>query len=753
MSNVAVFTPKHELDNQANVNDFISLGERLQPLNDTYQFSCNYWDGIGNFTVFCVSSKDRSDSNLMHESILPFAKAYITFLGGTKSQISSRMYALRAVNAACVEKYGYVDISKLNATDFDRGASIAQKCLGQGAAYQAGAAMKRFLLFLVENKMITPFVWKSPINKQKEKETGDAADEERQKKMPDDRALLALAKVAAAKTQDMTPRDIFTSSTMTLLFCAPNRGSEPFYLRADCLHEEEMKANRALDLGLPPADIALLIEKETGDKFKVIPERFDDGAIIKLKGIRWFSGKGFGYANKWLPTVMYDSVEVAIERLKEQSLDARQFAKMLEKFHDFPRHRLCPDVDETKLLTTSQAADALGLDTGNYSSSKQMKSSVGNFIKKKGVSTKDYSVNLKILNEVIRAELPEGFPYIPFAKGGGKVKLKWSESLFCNFSNALDRKKGTIFTELFIPQIGVLNNDLAPTKKINRVTGETLKNTQSIFQRWGFDDLSLTSHQLRHMLDTMAAVNGMDGAMRAKWAMRSDPKHNRYYDHTTPEEYGHDFIEDREKSLAVSQHGDIGVIQVQISTPRSIQELNTKASLTAHATDFGMCVTSYLDEPCTKFRDCINCNEHVCKKGDDDMCDRIRERLKTERKLLTKDQKAYENGVPGAEQWYLRRKTSTERYMQLLEMMESNDIEDGALIKLSNIKDVTQLDRALIANNKKVLPEIINFKRIKKVSMEAITSKVKVSAPEQENEKGFFDALDDLDDIDFEETI
>ncbi|MFA0521747.1 integrase, partial [Vibrio sp. 10N.222.55.E8] len=100
-------------------------------------------------------------------------------------------------------------------------------------------------------------------------------------------------------------------------------------------------------------------------------------------------------------------------------------------------------------------------------------------------------------------------------------------------------------------------------------------------------------------LDTMAAVNGMDGEQRANWAMRSDPKHNRYYDHTTPEEYGADFIEDREAELVSrgvmnSPNMDTTQIQVQVATPRTLQELNTKASLTAHTNEFGMCVTSYM---------------------------------------------------------------------------------------------------------------------------------------------------------------
>ncbi len=251
----------------------------------------------------------------------------------------------------------------------------------------------------------------------------------------------------------------------------------------------------------------------------------------------------------------------------------------------------------------------------------------------------------------------------------------------------------------------------------------------------------------------MAAVNGMDGEQRANWAMRSDPKHNRYYDHTTPEEYGADFIEEREKEL-VSQglmdNSATGTtqIQVQVATPRTLQELNTKAALTAHTNEFGMCVTSYMAEPCTKYRDCINCDNQVCEKGHDGKCERVRQRLKDEKRLLKMDKKAVDEGVQGAVQFYERRKLTTERCEQLLTMMEDPSIEDGSLIRLLNVEDVTQLDRAMDANGKKRLPKIENYQRIKaqKVTVDEMIGVE--SIPETKGDE-LFEDLDDMDFADF----
>lgn len=742
MSNVITFTSRHKKDYHKNLSEFIAFVDTLPPLNDKYEYDNMYWPKVGNFTKIGVGSKDRTEANQLDSSIMSFAKAYVTYQQTIKRTVNAmQLYALRSLEFASVTKNGAVDINNLSTNDFDLAAQVARDKLGGGAAYQAGAQLKKLLEFLIDKEMIKPFLWKNPIRKVQEmSSTGEEADKRRQEKLPDDNALMALAEISAMKTQSLSPRDIFTSSTMALMFCAPERGSEPMYLRVDGLHKESMKVKRALECGytldelneivsireqvkvknekvINPNNAVVTLTSPENSRVDKLELAFDDE--IELYGLKWFSGKGFGHANKWLPTVMIDTAERAFNRLQVQSKPSREFAKMLEDTSDFPRHSLCPDVDEDELLTKEQAIMALGLDTSGFE--KTQKSTSGNqLLRRKGIERKDYMVSLSDLNKIVRRDLPEGFPYIPFKAGTGKVKVRWSESLYAGFANALDKKKSTIYTELAIPTINTLNEDLAPSKKVNRQTGKSLENAQSIFQRWGFGELFMTSHQLRHMLDTMASVNGMEGEVRAKWAQRSDPKQNRAYNHTTHEEYGADFIDDREKALVNQKQTHNTQIQVQIATPRTIQELNTKASLSAHTTEFGMCIKSYLSEPCEKYRDCINCNEHICTKGDDGKCERIRQKLKREERLLIKEKLDFENKVPGAEQWFDRRKTTVERCKQLLERLTDKNIEDGALVKLSDIEEVSLLDRAMDANGKKRLPIINNFQRGKEVMVDEL---------------------------------
>ncbi|MCU8010055.1 integrase [Shewanella sp. SM87] len=737
--NIIIFKSHSEIDHEQNVNDFITFAHKLPLINNKYDYESNYWPRVVHFTRFGVSSKSRNSADLLHESVISFAKAYIAYGPWENAAILTKIYAMRAINNACIPLYGHVDFTRLSAGDLDKAVQHARESLGQGALYNAGRGLKLLLDFLISKKMIKPFVWKNPVKKAAEMNSTSAEIElARQKKMPDENALMGIAQISSAKDHDLSARDLFTTSTMVLLLSAPSRASELFYLKADCVHTERMTVRKALALGFIEEDIKPILPLNYDESIPYLEQK------ITLMGIKWFGGKGYGHENKWLPTIMYPADTVAFDRLKRLSAEARSFAKLLEESDEFPRHRLCPDVPENQLLTSMEVCLALGLDLPKLGVSHYDHYSIRNFMQARSLSRKQYTYTLRDLNLVIRNRLPEDFPYVYYKTGMGKVKVKWSEALFCGFANSLNIQSPTCHTELCRSTIGTINEDLAPTKKVSRKTKKKLTGTLSLFQRWGLGSLCMTSHQLRHMLDTMAAVNGMAGDLRAKWAQRSDPKHNRYYDHTTPEEYGQDFIEDRENEIAETNSKSL--VQVQIATPRTIQELNTKAGLTTHYTEFGMCIHSYLSEPCVKYRDCINCNEQVCVKGEDDKCDRIRQRLAREIKMLEKDKKNFELHVPGAERWYSKRIITVQRCEALLKLMEDPNIEDGSLIRL-HIPDVTLLDRAMDINIKKRLPEIINYKRLATVSVDEMLDR-NILALDSDDE--LFSNLDDFDDFDYD---
>ena len=261
-----------------------------------------------------------------------------------------------------------------------------------------------------------------------------------------------------------------------------------------------------------------------------------------------------------------------------------------------------------------------------------------------------------------------------------------------------------------MPKIGTLNEDLSPTRKKLRGKNE-LSNRQTIFQRWGYGDHSITTHQFRHLLNTIANTNGMDSMLLAKWSGRADMKQNRVYDHTS--------VEDRNFSLIEMQKNEVGKVNTdstftfQIATPRTLQELNTKTTLSMHTTEFGFCTHSYIDEPCLKYRNCLNCTEHVCIKGDEEKKKRLQDRLRKEKILWAKDKEAVSKNVTGATVWLGTRELTIKRCEQLIALLDDPNILDGTPLSLPPSEDVTHLDLAYQKAGRKRIPVIENTQRKK----------------------------------------
>lgn len=718
--NILLFIPKNQQNYSANIEDFVYTVKLAENPNDKMDYDTQYWPEVGNFTKMGISSKNRDVKNQLDESILPFAKAYIKYQAiKSGSSMYAHFYAIRALESACMKAYGEVDIVSLLPCDFDSAAQDAKNSLGEGATYQAGSKLNTLRKFLIENKLIKPFDWKNPFSKPKDKKdlTGEEGQKYREDKMPDENAIMAIAEIFSKLTSSLSDRDIFTSSTFSLLMSAPERGSEPFYLRHDCLDIRTVKP-QALSKDKPPETV-----KQVDGIEVLLHDKKDDTVNEEQIGIKWFSGKGYGFENKNIPTVMNPVVKEAIRRLEESSREARNFAKLLEESNDFPRHPLCPDVDEDKLLTKKQVCHALGFDTSNLNS-KNIRNLINPFLRARGIERKDNVVTLRELNKIVRSRLPSDWPYVPFRKG--KVKLKWSEALYASFANQFDLGKATIKTELWMPNITTLNEDLKPTKKKNRSTGEISKGALSIFKRHGYQDIQLRTHQPRHLLDTIASVNGMSDTLRSKWAGRADPKHNRAYNHTTEEEYNHDWLEEQSSQEITESESVKSAFKVQIASgsARSLQEYNTRTSLAMLLTDMGECKSSYYEHPCLKHRDCINCNEHICVKGNKEHLQNIENKFKREKLLIKGDKKALDEGINGALQWYERRSITVQRLKTILEWLNNPDVKVGDRIKLADVEDVTHLDRALIANGKKALPKIENYQRMLSNSKKVTTVEI-----------------------------
>lgn len=432
------------------------------------------------------------------------------------------------------------------------------------------------------------------------------------------------------------PKDIFTSSTFAMTMCAPVRISEILDLSADCEVEE-----------------------------------LDSRGVVQY-GWRFYSAKGYEGDIKWIPEVMVPIAKEAVRRILALTSESRRLATWVEEHpKTFYRHENCPNVADDQLLTTEQAARAIGL------------MSLANT----GLSSIDCIHTLNSLWEYVMNLQPEGFPWLNKEK-----KIKYSNALYCMCRNLIGSQRGTSPVILWAPSNNIFNNDLSPRESLQR-------NHQSIFDRHRYktsngDRLKLTSHQARHLITTLANRGGLTQEQIAKWAGRANPKQNRVYNHMSEWEM---VAKAEALDTSLTLFGPKGEVSQHV--PVSTQEINLMERGPLHVSLWGVCSHDFIMSPCEKFRDCLNCEEHVCIKGlgkdSAEKLTRIKIHLIQVEKDYAEAEAAVNNGYAGADRWHEYHQKTVERLRQLVEILESPQIPDGAQIKLRNGKDFSHLRRVI----------------------------------------------------------
>ncbi|WHH50898.1 hypothetical protein QFA96_25130 [Pseudomonas sp. Ap32] len=139
--------------------------------------------------------------------------------------------------------------------------------------------------------------------------------------------------------------------------------------------------------------------------------------------------------------------------------------------------------------------------------------------------------------------------------------------------------------------------------------------------------------------------------------------------------------------------------KVKTNAPVTFEDLGEIGEGIAHLTDYGFCVHNFAMLPCQKHRDCINCTEQVCIKGDAIKLQRLKALRDGTEAQLAKARSADEAGVYGADRWSQHQLKTLERAKQLIEIMESPDMPDGTIVRLSNDQEYSPLKRALAARS------------------------------------------------------
>ncbi|WP_122847684.1 integrase [Pseudomonas viridiflava] len=641
MADVFLFTPRHLLDARANLNEFIEMcRDRLTVFGSDLDWNRDIWPGVGNFTVIGAPARGFTESQHLNTEIIPFAKAYVRYQQGHRpTKLKNEFKAIRCIEKALLQVKGKADITLTDIQVMDVAAVVARDY--KATAYQAGSSLVHLIRFLNETKLVSkPVIWKNPISKPKDIHRTDVEGKtKRAQKMPDQHLLEFMGEMFA--NDPKAPRDRFTTSIFALLMCAPSRVSEVQDLPTNCLHSEN-----------------------------------DSNGIERL-GLRFYAGKGYGADIKWVSTVTKEIAIEAVRRLTEMSEEGRRLATWYETQPDkFYRHAGCPNVGEFDPLTDEQAAMALGLSVEHLNLVPYFKG----YEPYKILRSRGQSLTLAFLNKFAHSQLSEGWPW-----KNKERHIRYSQALCCFRRHEMHLDRTTSPLLLWTPGKSTFTTDL------NYIPGQE----SNIWRRHGYTDtdgseISMTSHQLRHFLNTVAQRGDLGQLDLAKWSGRANIHQNATYNHMSDEEY-----------VDLARLAGVGGVldKVKAHAPVTFSDLDEIGEGIAHVTEYGFCVHDFSMLPCQKHRDCLNCTEQVCIKGDEDRLERLMLQREGIRMQLDKAREAREDGLYGADRWSQHQHKTLERITQLIDILESPNTPMGSVIRLSNAQEFSPLKRELAARS------------------------------------------------------
>ena len=116
-------------------------------------------------------------------------------------------------------------------------------------------------------------------------------------------------------------------------------------------------------------------------------------------------------------------------------------------------------------------------------------------------------------------------------------------------------------------------------------------------------------------------------------------------------------------------------------TPKQLIEGNLAG---VHLTRYGACLHDFAMSPCPMYRDCLNCAEHACVKGDARAERALRDRLAVIERAVASAQEAVAIGEGNSEIWLSRKKTELARLRELVALIDDATIAPGAVLRLND---------------------------------------------------------------------
>lgn len=635
------FTPRAELEPQANLEAFIELCRRSEVLSAHRQFDANVWD-IGHLkgqnkvhrAIFSTAEAaiTSSPEPCMAEPFLSFAKAVLVFLQDSRpvESQSVRVSAMRFLEASLKEWSKDARPTAVNEEVLDTAVELAERSVSAGVAYRIAGQLV-LIAGLMQRKGFISLRSSWTHGLKKPQELGSRISKEamkaRQEKLPSAAALRALGGIFQEAVE---PRDILVSSYAALMCCAPERVNEVLRLKRNCIVE-------------------------------------GDGRFVGKLGLRWAGSKGAEDTIKWLPTVMVPVGQEAIANLLKVSAPAQQLASWYTKN---PRalylHEEATHLRGQELVTPAEIGLILWGDLGARVNANQWATDVAK-LEKVPLSGRRIAYRFSEVEAAVLSMLPASFPFMP-----GAPELRCEDAVALARVNEMHAQRGTYLCMFTCVDYNTVANAMVAHD-----------GQPSIFDRFKYteDDgspIELNTHSLRHYLNMLAQMGGMSSAEIAMFSGRKDVSQNRAYDHMTSDEV--------QAPIADALKAGFTATLVELPSARQIilrSQFSSAGTSAAHTTKYGWCMHDFASEPCQLHRDCINCEEQECIKGEAHKLQNLR-LFKSETELsLSRARSAASDSDWGADIWVQHYTQTLERTNALIAILEDPAVPDGTRIRLS----------------------------------------------------------------------
>jgi len=597
------------------------------------------------FTTYETTTRGRRSPHAvgMPQPFLDAAKAVaVEFLAATGMANPSKLIAVLRILEKAYRDLGVApDLCSLTPVVLDRTAETIRADIMH--AWDYGRQLERLVLGVVNGGRLATahLLWRSPFPyhgaKRSDRVNIEVGGVETADKLPHLKSVLDLASVFRNAT---VGADVVTTAWFALAMFSPSRANEILTLPLDCRTEME-----------------------------------------GVFGLSWRPLKGGDPMTKFAVNEEWAEVATtAVERLRELGATARRAAAW---YVENPTRLYLPEGMEHlrgEPLTKLEICEVLGM-PGGYEQGSRLDKTVVRLDQYTTDPAKTGGARSMKLNDFASIErfalsaLPYGFPLADKRAG-----LLASGALFCLPRHVMRTDGGL---QLHVP-------DLISMHQIFHDLGGKPNGT-TVFRRHKLLDIrtgqpwKLTTHQPRHLLNTLAQSKHLSETLIAFWSGRKRVDQNQWYNHIPHEA----FIE---AYVMMGRHAprEIGVVgpladKVVERARREMVPHDEALRLelgSIISTRYGLCRHNYALTPCPKDKHCIGCGENTFVKGDARQIAEARRQQATSEVAVANCRRAIAEGEPGVDRWLARHEEAAVRWALAVERMTDPAIPDGTLITL-----------------------------------------------------------------------